>query len=264
MKLNRHNFLRWFNADAEPLVPIPHPLQDDEADNPMPILVTGETSYFYINTPNFVAIGGASPVDVKLYTLAGVFVTNVGTASVLTIQDGAKFHNYGSIVGPSVADGCYQLRIGSYYSNTVQVVSDAEYLRLNTVVVKFRNDLKSHLFGVYYAFLPSFYQQFRLPILDNAEETVFDGEVYRAETTGKERAYAINSKKTRMLTFAPADKDTNEAIETLKQHSKLFVNGIEHVPNLAAIGRLEYDPTLSLNINRIGLVDNSEAELNYC
>lgn len=72
------------------------------------------------------AIGGTNPVDVKLYTLAGVFVVNVGTASVLTIQNEAKFHNYGSITGPAVADGSYQLRIGSYYSNTVQIVSEAE------------------------------------------------------------------------------------------------------------------------------------------
>ncbi|WP_428668116.1 hypothetical protein [Runella sp.] len=264
MQRNKHNFLRWFDNQAETLTPIPHPLIDDDAENPMPILVPGETSYFYINTPDFVAIGGTDPVDVKLYTLAGVFVVNVGTANVLTIQNGAKFHNYGSFTGPAVADGCYRLQIGANYSNTVQIISDAEYIRLNTVVVKFRNNLKSHLFGVYYAFLPTFYQQFRLPILDNAEDVIFDGEVYRAETTGKERAYSINSKKTRTLTFAPADKETNEAIETLKQHSLIYVNGIEHAPNLSNIGRLEYDPTLSLNINRIGLVDNSEAELNYC
>lgn len=264
MQRNRHNFLRWFDAQSEPLTPIPHPLIDDDAENPMPIVVQGETYYFYVNTPDFVAIGGSNPVDVKLYTLAGVFVVNVGTANVLIIQNGAKFHNYGSFTGPAIADGCYQLRIGAYYSNTIRLVSDADYIAGNTVLVKFRNNLKSHLFRVYYGLLPAFYQQFRIPILDNAEDRVFDGEVYRAETTGKERAYSINSKKIRTLTFAPADFGANEAIEVLKQHSLIYVNGIEHVPNLSNIGRLEYDPRLSLNVNQIGLVDNSEAELNYC
>lgn len=264
MQRNKHNFLRWFDNQAEPLAAIPHPLQEDDADNPMPLVVPGETYYFYINTPDFVAIGGTNPVDVKLYTLAGVFVTNVGTASVLTIQNGAKFHNYGSFTGPSVAEGCYVLKIGSYTSNVVRLVTDADYIAGNTVLIKFRNNLKTHLFGVYYGFLPNFYQQFRLPILDNAEDRLFEGESYRAETTGKERLYLINSKKTRVLTFAPADFGANEAIEVLKQHSIIYVNGVEHLPNIGSIGKLEYDPTLALQINRIGLIDNSEPELNYC
>jgi hypothetical protein len=247
MRLNKYNFLTWYDSattTALPEVPIAY-LRDREQCACVPIGLPTESMSWYMNTPN--------GLDASVYTnfsdfrLAlvradngAVVHSNLGPLQQHFIDSPTNdfFNIYCTLVIPTATFGLHYFRIYRNSDNTelftssyILVRTDQAVLYTTTTFARFRHD--RYFYGIKYADLPGFYQQFRLGISRIDRQYEGDKEVYREVTTGKQRTFQNNLARYIKFETYYFDSDAHEAAAVMFEHAYFELNGAIYVPKNA-------------------------------
>lgn len=247
MQITKYNFLRWFDnttSTALPEVPIAY-LTDREQCACVPIGLPTESMSWYMNTPN--------GLDASIYTnfsdlrLAlvrldngAVVHSNLGPLIQHFIDSPANaFYNiYCTLVIPAATFGLHYFRIYRnsdssvlFTSSYIIVRTDQQVLYNTTSFARFRHD--RYFYGIKYADLPGFYQQFRLGLSRIDRQYEGDKEIYREVTTGKQRTLQNNLSRYIKLETYYFDSDGHEAAAVMFDHDYVELNSTRYVPKNA-------------------------------
>lgn len=237
MILNKYNFLRWSDAVPSTDQPdIPWAYWRDRDRQFMPIAYPTEAMAFYINTLGDVGLNYSSFSDLRLAVVnasTGVVAnSNAGTLvqHFLDAPTNTIYNIYCTFTIPTLADGVYKLRIyrntgGAVLceSNYIQVRNDKTNLDVQSGYFKFQHD--RYFYGIKYADLPSFYQQFRLPASLIERQLESEKEVYKEVTTGKQRTFQNYVSRVLKIELYYLDQEAHEAAGLLFEHSFIQING---------------------------------------
>jgi hypothetical protein len=233
MLVNRYNFLRWDNG-IEPVTiesDLPNGyIRDASRCDYRPLLIPSEAMRFYINAPDGLGFTGMETFTLDLIkengTLheADIAPLQVHSFTIDTIEY-KTFYGEIVIIDGSVPAGNYFFRIMDgedvkLTSNQVQVIKTG-YLDYSAVA-KFRHD--SYFYGILYADLAGFYQQFRLHL--NVIDRQFEGdkEIYKEVTTGKRRTFNNQMDELVKVETYYFDKMAHEAAGVMFNHDEIFLN----------------------------------------
>jgi hypothetical protein len=232
MKVNGYNFLSWFDGNASTAQPdLPHAYwKDRESCGFMPIGYPTETMSFYINTPLGANYGTFSDLKLAIVHADGT-IANF-TAGILSqhMLTSPNYNIYSTFTLPVVPDGIYYLMI--YHitggaevlrSSYILVRNDKTNLDNETVYCKFRHD--RFFYNIKYADLPTFYQQFRIPMSIIERQTESDREVYNEVTTGKPRTLQSFLKRWERFETYYLDPQAHEAVSIMLEHNHVELNG---------------------------------------
>jgi hypothetical protein len=226
---NRGSFLRWYDTASE--TSWNRYVEESDCLAGTPLLIPGEFYQFYVNTPDRVPLPNNSATGdnylKNAYTHATV-ATNPLTILQYTL-DGplGGAHSYGTIEGPSVADGLYYFQVGDWKSNIVEVCSNSE----RSILVSFGN--KSTIANVYYEYqLDDYRQRFRLRGYVRERQPYIKGSERDESTTGLTRNFKQHLKGFRTIIFENLNDEAHEAAAVMFVHSKLEINGQTVQPKL--------------------------------
>lgn len=237
MKINKYSFLRWMDAAPSSEQPeIPWSYNRDRDRLFCPIAYPSEAMAFYIASPNDAGLNFSNFADLR------VAVVNATTGTVANSNAGmleqhfldsptnTQYNIYCTMVVPALANGIYKLRIyrntgGAVLleSNYIEVRNDKSTLDIQSAHFRFRHD--RYLFGVEYADIPDFYQQYRLPMALVDRQPEGDREVYREVSTGKQRTLQNYLSRWVKIELINLDADAHEAASVMFDHSSLTING---------------------------------------
>lgn len=245
MILNAYNFLRWEDSTPstdQPLIPWAYWRDRERCFTP--VAYPSESMSFYINRMGDFGLNYASFSDIRLALInastGGVVNGNIGTLQqhYLDAPTNTIYNIHCTFDFPAAADGYYKLRIyrqtGTVTlcdSSLIRVSNDKARLDITTALFKFRHD--RYFYGIKYADLPSFYQQFRLPCSITDRQVDNDKEVYRESTTGKPRTLQNYLARWIKLEMYYLDQDGHEAASIMFDHDFIQVNGRRHRPRNA-------------------------------
>jgi hypothetical protein len=247
MRLNKYNFLTWYDSvttTALPEVPIAY-LRDREQCACVPIGLPTESMSWYMNTPN--GLDATEYDNFSDFRLAlvradngAVVHSNLGPLQqhFIDAPTNAFYNIYCTLVVPTATFGLHYFRIYRnsdstelFTSSYILVRTDQEVLYNTTTFARFRHD--RYFYGIKYADLPGFHQQFRLGISRIDRQYEGDKEVYREVTTGKQRT--LQNNLARYLKFETYywDSDAHEAGAVMFEHDFFELNGAIYVPKNA-------------------------------
>jgi len=240
VQINKYNFLRWFTLADSILQPaIPWLYWKDRDRLSCPIAYPSEAMSFYINTIDSAGLDypGFANLKIRLINAKTGAVTNgdIGTLErqYLDPPDNTIYNPFSTFDFPAAADGFYYLQIYDTVeadvilnSSLIHVMNDKQALDLCSCYFRFRND--RFYYGINYADIPDFFQQFRL--LSGITESVMEGdtEQYKEVTTGKTRIledYVNNVVKLETYWF---DQEQHLAAGLMFNHSYVEINGSEY------------------------------------
>lgn len=272
MQINKYNFLRWSTEEPEPtnLRPLVNGyIRDEGFCDYMPLLISGETLTFYINTLEGLNDIISDPGTAKL-KLVNVSTGQIVNADVATLNqdifinsDGDSVFTFYADVSTTFTPGVYYFLIGDaddnfLTSNLIKVPTD-DYLKYS-VLCKFRHD--RYFYGVNYQNISDFYQQFRLHLNEIDTQYENDKDVYNEVTTGKQRTFNNYKKKTRKVEAYYFDRAAHDAAEIMFDSEEIFINGYQYVTK----GTYKQNPNpLSKVIKgEVDLYDEDFATANRC
>lgn len=164
-----------------------------------PVVTNDEQFSFYINftqnynNPNFASL------RLDLISNYGVVQQNVGTLQRVFQDDGTNYYIYASVTLSGITPGIYRLAITDtstvapfdvrFITQEIQVmfIDDAPAL-----TARFRFRASVDIYKYLYTKIPTFFQEIRLIINVDDEDTDGDIDQYRAVSSGKLRNYAFD------------------------------------------------------------------------
>lgn len=185
-----------------------------------PIMVPGEQTAFYLNT----AIGITEDLVLHLInanTLASI--VSIGTVSKIEFAEG--YHFYHTFINPVVASGYYKL--GLFQGSELALVSNDVFVmtsKYNELSMRFKFRHNSNMFGFNYDRVPTFYQQFRLPIIESEHQINYDIDQYKSSTSKKTRNYYASTERYRKFDAQYFDELAHEAAGVMVEHDLLYIN----------------------------------------
>lgn len=267
--INKNNFLRWSTVanETDPADPAKGYIWDKNRCNSMPVLVAGESMFFYINTSDTLTF---NPTTVKLNlidAISGDFFEDVSPLiQHIYDTDTGDYTFYAQVViDNTIPVGIYYFAIidepfGIIISNYIQILDSAGNYKDYTTLCTFRHD--RYFYGVYYNLLPDFSQQFRLILNEVDMQPESDKEVYNEVTTGKQRTYNAYLKLLKKIETYYFDDEAHKAATIMFDSSQLFLNGRSYVPK--AVYKILRNVNGKLNKGEIELYDEDFASVNRC
>jgi hypothetical protein len=275
MQITKYNFLRWFDntSTALPEVPIAY-LRDREQCACVPIGLPSEGMSWYMNTP-----GGLDIADYPNFSDFRLALVRVDNGAVVHSNLGplqqdfidaptnSLFNIYCTLVVPAATFGLHYFRIYRNSDNSVLFTSSYIIVRTNqtelyntTTYARFRHD--RIFYGIPYANLPGFHQQFRLGMSRIDRQYEGDKEVYREVTTGKQRTLQNYLSRYIKIETYYFDSDGHEAAAVMFDHDYVELNGTRYVPKNAY--KEPSNPLSKFGKGEIELWDQEFSAVNRC
>jgi len=273
MQLNDVNFLRWFDALADPNLPTPpHAYwRNRYACDMRPIGLPGESQSFYINTANgLLPPNGFESLRLNMVDdYSNLIASDIGVLQQHFIPDSSegRYNIYCEYVIPFVSQGTKRLQIYDtvanqelYTSTPINIRHDQQRLYETTSFVRFRHD--RFFYNIRYHDIPTFTQQFRLGLSVIEAQVEGENKVYKNAINGRARLLeSVEDKVVRFETYY-FDEAAHDACAIMIKHSFLEINnrlfqfksGYKRTPNaLNKLSKGEFE-----------VYDQSFASINRC
>lgn len=276
MQLNKYNFLLWYDATtstALPEVPIAY-LRDREQCACVPIGLPTESMSWYMNTPN-----GLEVADYPAFSNLRLALVRVDNGAVVHSNLGplvqhfldsptnSLFNIHCTLVIPTATFGLHYFRIYDnstsdilFTSSYILVRTDQAVLYNTTTYARFRHDRL--FYGIPYAELDGFYQQFRLGLSRIDRQYEGDKEVYREVTTGKQRTLQNSLSRYIKLETYYFDSNGHEAAAVMFDHDYVELNSIRYVAKNAY--KEPSNPLQKFGKGEIEMWDQEFSTVNRC
>lgn len=231
----------------------------DKDSQSFPILTKSDNLQFYINADTPITGLTFANLSIALYNSENIRVYNWSNSDLNEVTSGAGKHYYSDSLSLStplnnLPQGLYYLAIVN--TSTGNVIYTSNYFMLMvsdfdeiSSVVNFRHYKK--IFNYEYDSIESYYNKFRIMLVE--KEQVYGGEreVYREITTGTNRILNNTDEKIVKAETYYFDREMHEAADVCFRHETLTINGIAYIAKSA------YSP----NINQLSRVSKGEIEL---
>jgi hypothetical protein len=273
MLLNEVNFLRWYDAFADPnLPPPPHAYwRNRYACDYRPIALPGESQSWYMNTSNgILPPNGFNSLRLNMVDeYNNLIASDIGVLQQHLIPDSpeGRFNVYCEYVVPLVKQGTKLLQIYDtvadqvlYTSTPINVRHDQQRLYETTCYVRFKHD--RFYYNIRYHDIPEFTQGFRLGLSVVEGQVEGENKVYKNATNGRTRLLeSVEDKVVRFETYY-FDEAAHDACAIMIKHNYLEINnrlyhfksGYKRTPNaLNKLSKGEFE-----------LYDQAFASVNRC
>lgn len=210
---------------------LPH-YMPSEVSKSMPIFVAGETTAFYINA----LVDLISTDNLELWLINAETLSKIQqiTSGILYAQQYSEGYNYYmTFTNPVMNTDIYRLALIYHTSSgyvmcyvSTPIFYDARNYDEYSMRIKFRNS--NNIFGFGYGVLSSFYQQFRIAMLEVDNQVNNDIDQYKSTTTGKYRNYYDQSMKYRKFETLYFDEQMHDAMFVLNEHEEIYINSVKY------------------------------------
>lgn len=221
MKINKANFLTWYNdTDYETL-----PLLDKSCSFGNVCWAVSEDMSFIVNASIGVPLSGI--VALSLCNLDKSNVASLGNTSYFTGESISGIFHYKKVTCPVVSEGYYVLKIVSgssiYYSSPVFILNGNTN---NTIRFKFRHKFAKNNIEYAHSSLVGFYQEFRLFGLITEVGNEATKDIVMDSDSLKPREYNNKVDYTILGVLQGLDYDIYQACFDMFSSSEMYMNDI--------------------------------------
>lgn len=222
MKINRANFLTWYNSTSYEQLPI----YSDPCTHGIVGWAVGENMTFIVNTAIGIPLSGGWATS--LCDLNKNVISSLGNLTTFTGETSVGGYGYGSFNCPSVSEGLYILKsVGgstTIYSSPIYVLGTET--KTKTARFKFRHKFSKNGVEYTHSILGSFYQKFRLFCNFNSLEFQSQKDIFQDNDSALPREYNHKVDYLYKINLLNLSLDEHQAAHDMATCSELYINDL--------------------------------------